>query len=62
MSKAIAILGLVILLILILVFFPLAVIWALNTLFSLGLDYSLSNWAAILILGSFFNGQVPRKG
>lgn len=30
---------------------PLALIWALNTLFHFGIAYNLSTWAAALILG-----------
>lgn len=35
------------------IFMPLAVIWSINTLFGMGIDYSFLNWLAILILGSF---------
>jgi cobalamin biosynthesis protein CobD/CbiB len=29
---------------------PLAVIWALNTLFGLAIGYTISNWLAVMIL------------
>lgn len=47
-----------------LVLFPFAYIWALNTLFSLGLAYSFNNWVAMVILGVFIrglNGSVTTK-
>lgn len=35
--------------------FPLGVIWALNTLFNLSIQYTFWNWVAINILIAFFN-------
>lgn len=29
---------------------PLAVLWALNTLFTLGLAYTFTNWLAVIVL------------
>jgi hypothetical protein len=33
---------------------PLAVIWALNTLFATGIAYSFWNWLAMVVLTAFF--------
>ena len=33
---------------------PLAVIWALNTLFALGIAYTFWNWLAMVVLVAFF--------
>jgi uncharacterized membrane protein YjdF len=41
-----------------LAFGPLLLIWSLNTLFSLGIAYSLKTWFAALIIG----GAVGSKG
>lgn len=38
----------------IIVFLPLLTIWALNTLFNLGIVYTLETWAASFILGGIF--------
>ncbi len=32
------------------IFLPLGIIWAVNTLFSAGIEYSLINWAAAIFL------------
>ena len=47
---------LIVLAILTIIFFPLAVIWAGNTLFSLGLQYTFWNWLAVIVLGVFIRG------
>lgn len=36
---------------------PFALIWAVNTLFSLSIAYTLLNWLAALILLSVFNAK-----
>lgn len=36
---------------------PLAFIWSLNTLFHLGIDYTLATWAAALILESILTSN-----
>ena len=33
--------------------FPFAIIWALNTLFSLGIAYTFWNWLAVVVLKLF---------
>jgi hypothetical protein len=41
---------------------PFATIWAANTLFpNLHIDYSLTNWLAVLVLGAFFRANVSVK-
>lgn len=39
-----------------LVFAPLALLWALNTLFALAIPYTIKTWAAALIVGGLFSG------
>ena len=46
--------GIVVALILWVFFWPLAVIWALNTLFALGIAYTFWNWLAMVVLVAFF--------
>jgi hypothetical protein len=43
-------LSVVILVILFAVWWPLAVIWSLNTLFDTGIPYSIKTWAAVAVL------------
>ena len=55
-SKLIAVLLFVILLVM---FVPLAVIWALNTLFALAIPYTFWTWLAVLVLtGTFGKANV----
>lgn len=45
------------------VFGPWIVIWAINTLFAVGIAYTFSTWLAMLILGSLiFGGRFGKKG
>ncbi len=37
---------------------PLAVIWALNTLFSLGIAYTVWTWLAVIVLLGAIKGEV----
>ena len=37
------------------IFAPLATIWAVNTLFGLTIPWTFDTWCAVLILGAFFN-------
>jgi hypothetical protein len=50
-----------IMLVLIIAFFPLAIIWALNTLFSLGIAYGFYEWMATFLLLSVFNANQVRN-
>lgn len=53
---------LILLVLAIIVLMPLAVIWALNTLFGLAIAYTFWTWLAVLILGSALNsGSVKKK-
>ena len=47
---------LILLVIALLVFGPLLSIWALNTLFGLGIAYTLKTWFAALVLGGIVAG------
>jgi hypothetical protein len=40
---------------------PLLVLWALNSLFALALEYSLTNWAAVVIIHAFLNTAIKTK-
>jgi hypothetical protein len=46
---------------LIIIFAPFASIWSLNTLFALGIEYTIETWGAALILGSVVGGGYFRK-
>lgn len=37
---------------------PLSIIWSLNTLFALGIDYTKETWLAALVLGGLTAGPV----
>ena len=56
-----SIFAIIILLIAVIVLFPLAVVWALNTLFALGIAYSFWTWLAVLILGLFIRPYVRKQ-
>jgi hypothetical protein len=51
------IIGIVICCMLIIVFMPLAIIWALNTLFALSIAYTIKTWLAIFVICFVFNGN-----
>jgi hypothetical protein len=48
-------------LIAVIIAFPLAIIWAMNTLFSLGIAYGFSQWLATFLLLSVFNVNQVRN-
>jgi hypothetical protein len=58
MSDTIKLVGLVGLLILLIVFSPLITIWALNTLFNLGIAYTIWTWLATAWLSLVTFGSV----
>ena len=41
--------------------FPLAIIWAVNTLFGLGIEFTFWNWLAVVILQTVFSPNVSVK-
>ena len=54
-----AIIGLAVLLLALIVLMPLALIWAINTLFGLGIPYAPNTWLAAFLMLIFF--RVPGK-
>ena len=54
--------GVVALVFIILVFFPFAVIWAMNTLFGLGIAYGFYEWLAVLVMSIFLQSKYQRQG
>ena len=56
MKNVIKIMAILIIVVVILAFVPIVTIWALNTLFHLGIPYALNTWAAILVLFSILGG------
>lgn len=48
------IVGMIPLVILMIIFWPFVIIWALNTVFSLGIAYTFSTWLAMLVLTATF--------
>ena len=62
MKETLYILMLAVLVALLLIFGPLATIWALNTLFPvLAIEYTFSTWLATILLGMFLRGNVTVK-
>ena len=56
--------AIVLLVTLVIVMGPLLMIWALNTLFALGIAYTFWNWLAVVVLTALFTGRhvkVERK-
>lgn len=61
MTKLLAV-PFILLIVAVIVFAPLAYIWALNTLFPvLNLEYSFVNWLAICLVHSFFHQTISVK-
>ena len=57
MSNNFNVLFAVVIVVLIIVFGPIATIWALNTLFpALGIPYTFETWCAAVVLGSVIQG------
>jgi len=54
--------ALILLLLTIIVFAPLVTIWALNTLFGLGIAYTFWTWAAAVWLQGIFGGAIAAAG
>lgn len=52
------VLGVILLVFLVIILGPLLVIWALNTLFILGIEMNLATWFAILVLVFAANGSL----
>lgn len=57
----IKIVGFVVLLVVLLAIGPLLTIWALNTLFGLGIAYTFWTWLAVIFLGMFLNARIGQK-
>lgn len=55
--KNFAVIGFIVIIALVVVFGPLLSIWALNTLFTLNIAYSLETWASAFILTSIISGK-----
>lgn len=55
------IVGLIALIVLLIIVGPFITIWALNTLFGLGIAYTFWTWLAVIILGAFLNNNIGRK-
>ena len=55
------IIGFGVLILLLIIVGPFITIWALNTLFGLGIAYTFWTWLAMICLGLFFNGNIGRK-
>lgn len=56
------VLGFIIALLIFVVLFPWAVIWALNTLFpTLAIGYTFWTWLAVLVIGMFIRSDITVK-
>lgn len=51
---------LVLIVVVLLVIGPLATIWALNTLFALGIAYNFWTWLAVIVLGTAIRARVDK--
>jgi len=61
MSDTVKFFALLVLILALIVIGPLLTIWALNTLFATGIEYTLTNWAAVVILGMFLQARVTKS-
>ena len=53
--------GLVLLIAVLVLIGPFVTIWALNTLFGLGIAYTFWTWLAVVFLGMFLNARIGQK-
>lgn len=51
---------LVLIVVVLLILGPLATIWALNTLFALGIVYNFWTWLAVIVLGAAIRARVDK--
>jgi hypothetical protein len=58
MTKIVA---LVLLVVVLAIFGPFVTIWALNTLFGLGIAYTFWTWLAVIFLGMFLKSRIGQK-
>ena len=62
MTKIVALIGMIALVVVLLAVGPLAVIWAWNTLFpAVVVQFTFWTWLAVVILGAFFRANVSIK-
>jgi len=61
MSDTVKFFALLVLILALIVIGPLLTIWALNTLFATGIEYTLTNWAAVVVLGMFLQARVTKS-
>ena len=50
--------GMVVLIMAVVAAVPLLVIWSLNTLFGLGIGYTIQTWAAVVLLQAWAQGAI----
>lgn len=43
-------------------FWPFAIIWSVNTLFGLGLPYTIQTWAAAIVVNAVLSGYGGKRG
>lgn len=56
-----ALVGLILFSIALVIGWPLAILWAINTLAGTSLSYSFFNWLAVVVLNISVGGQIRRK-
>lgn len=56
-----ALVGLILFGIALVIGWPLAILWAINTLAGTSLSYSFFNWLAVVVLNISVGGQIRRK-
>ena len=58
-TTVLAVIAPILLVILLVIFAPLAVIWSLNTLFQLAIPYNFYTWLAVVVMNLTWMAKVP---
>ena len=53
--------GWLVLMVLAVIFMPFAAIWALNTLFGLGIEYTFWTWLSVVVINMFIQARITVK-
>jgi hypothetical protein len=61
MKEVLVVVGVIALIVALVIAGPLLVIWSINTLFGLGIDYTFWTWLAAFILGAAISPNVTVK-
>jgi hypothetical protein len=56
-----SVMGWLVLMVLAVIFMPFAAIWALNTLFGLGIEYTFWTWLSVVVINMFIQARITVK-